>query len=127
MVKSDAAIRKSNVVAVVDGDPAVRNSLKFSLETEGWKVCVYARAQELLDTVDAHLLHCIVIEYRLQDMMGLDLVDQLRSRNFGIPAILLASHPNRQIRQQAAQRGVTIVEKPLVGNLLTERLRELIA
>ena len=42
-------VRHGVVVIVVDDDPAVRNSLKFSLEIEGFVVRLYASGAELLD------------------------------------------------------------------------------
>ena len=114
-------------MAVVDGDPAVRNSLKFSLEAEGWRVHTCTLAQDLLDMVHDEPLICLIAEYRLEDMNGLDLVDHLRAQNFQAPVIMLSTHPTQVLRSQAQLRNVAIVEKPLTSNTLADRLRELTA
>ena len=112
------------VIAVVDDDPAVRNSLKFSLETEGLAVRAFAAGQELIEAIGDEPICCFVIEFRLQDMDGLTLVDRLRLDGVHAPIIMLASHPNRMLRRNAAQRNIPIIEKPLIGNALTDALRE---
>jgi FixJ family two-component response regulator len=115
-----------NVVAVVDDDPAVRDSLKFSLEIEGLAVRAFAAGEELIESIGNEPICCFVIEYRLQDINGLDLADRLRQSGVRAPIIMLASHPNRMLRRQAAQRNIPIVEKPLIGNALTDTLRQLL-
>jgi len=118
--------RSLNVVAVVDDDPAVRNSLKFSLETDGLTVRAFAAGEELIESIGNEPICCFVIEHRLQDINGLDLADRLRQNGVSAPIIMLASHPNRILRRQAAQRNIPIVEKPLIGNALTDTLRQLL-
>ncbi len=126
MDQSVETARNLNIVAVVDDDPAVRNSLKFSLETEGLAVRAFAAGEELIESIDSEPICCFVIEYRLQDMNGLDLADRLRQGGVYAPIIMLASHPNKLLRRQAAQRSIPIIEKPLIGNALTDALRQLL-
>ncbi len=114
------------VIAVVEGDPAVRNSLVFSLETENFIIRAYARGQDFLDNAAATPIDALIAEYNLGDITGLDLVDELRLRHFGFPAILIATHPNQAVRRKAAYRKIPIVEKPLLGNALIDKLRELL-
>ena len=77
------------VVGVVDDDPAVRNSLKFSLEIEGLAVAVYADADDLLKDSDLARFNCLVVDQRLPGLSGLDLVAELRDRQLGVPVILI--------------------------------------
>ena len=114
-------------VAVVEDDPAVRGSLKFSLETDGFRVHAFTFAQDLLRVAQALHVDCLVVDHRLQDMTGLELVDRLRRENRHFPAIVLAGHPSEALRQQAEHRQVTVVETPLIGDVLTDRMRALLA
>jgi FixJ family two-component response regulator len=115
-----------DTVIIVDDDPAVRNSLKFSLEIEGFKARVYASAEELLSTEELAQCSCLVIDQRLSGMSGLDLVAALRGRHVAAPAILITSHPSMALRQWAAKSEVQIVEKPLLGNTLIDKIHEVI-
>jgi len=114
------------VVGIVDDDPAVRHSLKFSLEIEGFAVGVYASAQELLEDADLDRFRCLVIDQHMPGMTGLDLVAKLRDRKLSVPAVLITTHPPRAVLVRAGKAGVPIVEKPLLGNALLDKIRELI-
>jgi two-component system response regulator FixJ len=113
-----------SLVIVVDDDPGIRNSLKFSLEIEGFAVRTFACGTELLDSNDARLGQCFVIDQKMAGMTGLDLIAKLRAKHISTPAILITSHANGAVAQRAAQADIPIVEKPLLGNALLERIRD---
>ena len=112
------------VVVVVDDDPAVCGSLKFSLELEGFTVRIYSDAAEALQASDLDACNCFVIDQRMPKMTGLELIDALRRRHIYTPAILIISHPNDTVSVRSAKAGIPIVEKPLLTNALVERIRE---
>jgi FixJ family two-component response regulator len=114
-------------VFVIDDDPAVLSSLKFSLEIEGLSVSCYRSGTELLQTAEALKSGCLVIDYHLFDMTGLDLLRKLRESGATIPALIITSYPSAIIREQAAAAGAQIVEKPLFGNLLLDAIRGALA
>ena len=112
------------IVIVVDDDPAIRSSLKFSLEIEGFAVRTFACGTELLDSSDARLAQCFVIDQKMAKMTGLDLIAKLRAKQISAPAILITSHATRAVAQRAAAADIAIVEKPLLGNALLERISD---
>jgi len=114
----------SPVVIVVDDDPAVCSSLKFSLELEGFVVRAYHSGAELLYNGDFGACDCFVIDQRLPAMSGLELIAKLRDRKILAPAILITGQPNGAINARAALAHVAIVEKPLLGNALVDGIRE---
>ncbi len=112
------------VVAIVDDDAAVCNSLKFSLELEGFTVRTYGSAAEFLAANDLGAFNCLVIDQRMPAMNGMELIAKLRDRKVRTPAILIISHPNAALSARASIAGIPIVEKPLLGNALLEKIRE---
>src|SRR5262249_35501567 len=116
-----------SVVIVVDDDPAVRNSLKFSLEIEGFTVLVYANGAELLSQNIIPACNCLVIDQRLPGISGLDLISTLRGQQIDAPAILITTQPNAPLPRRAAGPNVPIVEKPLLGNALIDWIRDVCA
>jgi two-component system, LuxR family, response regulator FixJ len=112
------------VVIVVDDDSAVRNSLKFSLEIEGFVVRTYASGADLLGGDDLPFCRCIVVDQKMAGMTGLDLIAKLRNRHILAPAILITSQPNTYVAERAARANIPIVEKPLLGNALMDRIRD---
>jgi FixJ family two-component response regulator len=111
---------------VIDDDQAVRNSLKFSLEVEGFTVRIYATGAELLSAADLALSSCFVVDQNMPGMNGLDLIGLLRARHLSAPAILITSHPGTPLRARAQAAGVPIVEKPLLGHVLLDKIRDLV-
>lgn len=112
------------VVVIVDDDPAVCSSLKFSLELEGFAVRAYANAAELFRAGDLGVCDCFVIDQRMPVMSGMELIAKLRDQNVVTPAILLISDPNPALSARAIAAGIPIVEKPLFGNVLVDQIRE---
>jgi two-component system response regulator FixJ len=112
------------LIIVVDDDPAVCNSLKFSLEIEGFLVRLYASGSELLGDHNIPHCSCLVVDQRMPGIAGLDLISKLREQAISAPAILITSQPTAELARRAAGANVPIVEKPLLGNALMERIRD---
>ena len=115
------------IVIVVDEDAAVRGSLKFALEIEGFAVRTYPKGDDLLGDLRLGDCACFIIDQKLPGMNGLDVVAELRKERIAAPVILITSHPTNIVQERAARAGVPIVEKPLLGNALIDRIRDAIA
>jgi len=126
MVNSSIAPATPTVL-VVDDDPAVLSSLQFCLEIEGFAVRCYSSGPEILDDPSMPRSGCLVIDYRLPGMNGLDVLAELRRRNVMLPAILVTTHPSTSLRARSTAAGATLVEKPLLNEALFERIRQLMA
>jgi FixJ family two-component response regulator len=114
------------LIIVVDDDQWVRNSLRFSLEVEGFAVRSYAGGLDLLaDGREVPPDGCLVIDQHMPGMTGLDLISKLRARDVAAPAILITSHPTATVRERARKAGVRIVEKPFLEHSLTDAIRDL--
>jgi FixJ family two-component response regulator len=110
----------SQVVAVVDDDAAVRHALKFALEFEGLKVRLHDSARALLDDPDLRRYGCLVIDYRMPDVDGLELVEALRYRGIRAPIIMITGRANNLMRDRANRAGIgMILEKPLSDGALS--------
>lgn len=112
-----------DIILVIDDDPAVLASLKFALEIEGFAVEAFRSAEELLARQSALVSACLVVDYWLPGMDGVELVSRLRARGVETPAFLITTDPPPHIRHRAAEAGLAIVEKPLLGNTLAEAIR----
>jgi len=123
MHKARAIGDSSPVVAVVDDDMAIRGSLKFSLEIEGFSVRTYANGDDLLGEANLADFACFIIDQRLPGMSGFELVAAMRRQRIDGPVILITSQPTIILRERAARAGIPIVEKPLLGTTLLERVQ----
>jgi two-component system, LuxR family, response regulator FixJ len=111
------------LVIVLDDDSAARNSLVFLLTVEGFEVRSYSSPLELLNDANLPAFHCLIVDFHMPDMNGLDVVARLQERSQCPRAILMTSHPNAAIRERAAILDVPIIVKPLRGSELVDSNR----
>jgi FixJ family two-component response regulator len=113
-------------ILVVDDDAGMRNSLKFSLQVEGFAVCAYASGDDLLSESALPTHACIIVDEDMSGITGLDLLFELRQREISSPAVLIASHPTERTRNRAAAAGAQVIEKPLFGDTLMRSIWEML-
>lgn len=113
-------------VVLVDDDEAVLNAIQFSLELDGFSVKTFANGNALLDQPDLAARACLVIDYHMPALNGLELLRALRQRGIAAPAILITSDASETIRRRATSDGAVVVEKPTLLDL-TDKVRELLA
>ncbi|MDR3536113.1 MAG: response regulator [Acetobacteraceae bacterium] len=101
-----------DIVAIVDDDDAVRDSLRFLVEVAGHKVEAFSAAAEFL-AADLRHIACLVLDQHMPAMTGLQLAEQLRTTNPAIPIMLITGSPSPAIVARANGLGIEIVlEKP---------------
>ena len=116
----------NTLIFVVDDDAAVRNSLKFSLEIDGFAVRTYANANELLRAGDLTACRCLIVDQDMPRMQGLELVAALRKQGVNVPAVLISGHVTPALTRQASDADIPVIEKPFLGNQLIEILHTLL-
>jgi FixJ family two-component response regulator len=117
-------------VLVVDDDAALLGSLEFALRAEGYGVRGCADCEAALIEAGAggsrERPACMVIDYRLAGMNGVDLARRLRDRGVDAPMILITTNPDARCRAAAARCGAVIVEKPLLDDRLLRQIAALV-
>jgi FixJ family two-component response regulator len=112
----------------VDDDPALRMSLEFSLDLEGFEVMAMDSGEALLllgELPDTGA--CLVLDQNLPGVTGVETLRQLRGRGVSLPALLITSNPPPAVREAAQRVEARIVEKPLLGDVLTAHITAAIA
>ena len=79
MNQFDTTAGSRRTVLVLDDDFAVRDSLKFSLEIEGFEVRTYASPTDLLNDTASLAASCLIVDYHMPTMNGLQVVESLRN------------------------------------------------
>jgi FixJ family two-component response regulator len=102
----------ASAVGVVDDDPAVLDSFRFMLEVAGYRVLTFCSASEFLaHTSDPPC--CLILDQRMPDLTGLELVERLRSDGIMLPILLVTACPSPAIVARAAELGIEgVLEKP---------------
>ena len=112
------------VIHVIDDDLAMRDSLAFLLDVNGYKPQVYESASAFLKEVEVATLNCIVSDIRMPDMNGIDLVRKLKSEGSMCPVILITGHGDVALAVEAMKAGaVDFIEKPFDDEALLGAIR----
>ena len=122
--KPEPPIPERRIIAVVDDDEAVCNSIRTLLEVYDFVVRTYLSAAAFLEEKPA--VSCIVVDYFMPGLNGLELVSRLRSRGSSTPVIMITASSDARIESLAAQLGVKrVLKKPLGKALITSLQEEL--
>jgi FixJ family two-component response regulator len=109
---------------VVDDDQGVLGSLRFLLETDGFDVKTFRSGAALLNAVASNSADRFVIDYKMPNMNGIDLVNRLRKRGIAAPIILITGYPDKSIPAKAAVAGVHhVLLKPHLEESLVSHIR----
>jgi two-component system, LuxR family, response regulator FixJ len=112
-------------VFVVDDDPAMRDSLRWLIESTGVQVETFADAQTFLARIRPELPGCLVLDVRMPGMSGLDLQAELGRRGIGLPTIVVTGHAEVPMAVRAVKSGaIDFIEKPFSDQLLLDRVRQ---
>jgi FixJ family two-component response regulator len=108
------------VVAVVDDDPRVRESLESLIESAGFTAQVFARGEDFLRGGHLTGTGCLITDVRMPGMDGLELQGRVRLARPELPIIFITAHHDDELEQRAFAAGaVHFIRKPFdAGELL---------
>jgi FixJ family two-component response regulator len=114
----------SKLIAIVDDDEAVQDSLRDLLEAAGLAARCFGSAEEFLNS-DLHCkAACLIVDIRMPKMSGLGLQARLKEEECNIPIIFITAHGDARMRIQAMRGGaVEFLAKPFDHQLLLKRVR----
>jgi FixJ family two-component response regulator len=125
-----------SIIYIVDDDEAVRDSLRWLLEANGYAVRSFAGAEEFLATYDPEQVGVLIADIRMPGMSGLELQETLIARKAPLPIVFITGHGDVPMAVSTMKKGaVDFLEKPfneadlraLVASMLDqarERVRE---
>ncbi len=103
----------SRIVYLVDDDEAVRDSLRWLLEGNGFVVRTFASAEAFLQEYDSAQCACLVLDVRMNGMSGIELHDELLRRGHDLPLIFMTGHGDVPMAVARMKLGaVDFLEKP---------------
>ena len=111
------------IIYVVDDDEAMRDSMTWLLEGEGYTVACFDSAADFLGAWRSSLRGCIVLDVRMPEMSGLELQEKLDSIGSHLPIIFVTGHGDVPMAVGALQRGACdFIEKPFHNEDLLARI-----
>ncbi|MGV6817965.1 MAG: response regulator transcription factor [Thiotrichales bacterium] len=115
-------------VFVVDDDAAVRDSLRWLLESLQLKVETFESAEQFLDNYSIYRIGCLLLDLRMPGMSGLQLQQRLAEQKHALPIIIITGHGDIPVAVRAVKNGAyDFIEKPFDNDRLVERVKEALA
>jgi two-component system, chemotaxis family, CheB/CheR fusion protein len=101
-------------VFVVDDDRTLRDALQELLREHGHTAAVYASGEAFLAADGPGREGCLVVDAVMPGMGGIALLEQLRAKNHGRPAIMITGHGDIAMAVRAMKAGASdFLEKPI--------------
>ena len=112
------------VIHVIDDDAAMRDSLAFLLDVNGFQPQVYESADAFLGAADRAALDCVISDIRMPGLNGIELVRKLKGEGSSCPVILITGHGDVALAVEAMKAGaVDFIEKPFDDAALLGAIR----
>ena len=112
------------VIHIIDDDAAMRDSLAFLLDVNGFETQVYESADAFLKGSTVDVARCVVSDIRLPGMTGVELVRKLKGGGSKCPVILITGHGDVALAVEAMKAGaVDFIEKPFDDEALLGAIR----
>jgi two-component system response regulator FixJ len=114
------------IILVLDDDVAVLSSLQFLLETHGFGVSIFQSAAAMLDWAERNTFDCVVVDYKMPGIDGLQVAERLREHGTVAPVILVTGFPDDSIFIKASAVGINkVLLKPHIEDSLVASIRGL--
>lgn len=98
-------------VAIVDDSDSIRHSLAFALRAMGRHSLSFASAHQFLAS-DLASYSCIILDYDMPTMTGVELARNLRRQGCDLPILLSSGNLPDVARVEARELGIEICDKP---------------
>ena len=115
---------RAQVIAVVDDDASLRRSLTNLLTSVGLQAEAFGSAEAFLVSPHRENTACMVLDLRMHEMSGLELLRHLAATGSRVAVIVLTGHGDDAARQQCVEAGaLAFFEKPFHATTLVEAIQ----
>ena len=112
-------------VIVVDNDPAICDGLSMLIASEGMTCSIFADGISFLDQMPQEPPLFVLLDIDMPGMSGLDVLKELKSRQFHAPVFMISGHGDIPVAVEAIRNGaLNFFEKPFAGESIIRRARD---
>ena len=102
------------IIRLVDDAADLLEALGFMLRSEGWETRSYPTAKTFLESDNVDDPGCVILDYAMPEIDGLQLQEQLVKRNYPHPILFLTAHADVDMAIRAFKRGADdLLRKPI--------------
>jgi len=114
----------SKLIAIIDDDESMQDSLRDLIESAGLVVRCFGSAEEFLESDLHRRAACVIADIRMPKMSGLELQTRLKDEESDIPIIFITAYGDARMRIQAMREGaVEFLAKPFDHQVLLKTLQ----
>jgi RNA polymerase sigma factor (sigma-70 family) len=107
------APQTASTVYIVDDDEAVRDSLRWLLEANNYRVRAFPSGESFLAEYDEKRPGVLIVDVRMPGMSGLELQEQLLARKSTMPIVFITGHGDVPMAVSTIKKGaIDFLEKP---------------
>src|SRR5918911_407064 len=111
-------------ILVIDDEAAIRESLKMTLEYEGYEFIGAATGQEGLALAERDAPDLVLLDVKMPGMDGIEVLERLRNMNDALPVIVISGHGTISTAVEATKKGAfDFIEKPFASDRVLVSLR----
>jgi two-component system nitrogen regulation response regulator NtrX len=111
-------------ILVIDDEAAIRDSLKMTLEYEGYDFVAAATGQEGLALIEREGPDLVLLDVKMPGMDGLEVLDRIRAINDALPVVVVSGHGTISTAVEATKKGAfDFIEKPFASDRVLVSLR----
>jgi two-component system nitrogen regulation response regulator NtrX len=115
-------------ILVIDDEAAIRDSLKMTLEYEGYECIGAATGQEGLALVEREAPDLVLLDVKMPGMDGIEVLERIRSLNDALPVVVVSGHGTISTAVEATKKGAfDFIEKPFASERVLVSLRNALA
>ena len=101
-------------IFVIDDDTATRETLTAALERAGYRTICFADGAALLSQMRTRIPVAVILEVRMPDRDGLDILKKLRDENCPAPVFVTSADGDIATAVEAIRNGAhDFIEKPI--------------
>jgi FixJ family two-component response regulator len=117
------------LISIVDDNAAILAATKALIRSMGFQAAVFSSAHQFLSTQNAlESSACLIVDFQMPQMTGIELVEKLKRLNKSIPTILMTAYSTPAMLARARDLGIVCcLDKPLDDDDLLEWIRRAIA
>ncbi|WDZ79337.1 response regulator (plasmid) [Ensifer adhaerens] len=123
----DIAGNLDPIVYVIDDDPEIRDALLDLLAASNKRAAAFASGKEFLERAHIDAAGCVLVDFRMPGLNGLDLQDQLATMGSNLPVIFLTAFADIPTSVRAMKAGAAdFITKPFDSSVLLDAIENAI-
>ena len=127
-LRADRVRETSKLIAIIDDDEAMQDSLRDLMEAAGLVARCFGSAEEFLESGLHRQASCLITDILMPKMSGLELQARLKDEECDIPIIFISAYGDAGMRIEAMREGaVEFLAKPFDHQLLLKAVRVALA